>query len=164
MKMNDAVKKLADNWKDWSDILENNSDMSEEYADAMGDARETVADLLDISKDYVSEDFIKDHLDEIAEAATGSEDAIDGLKSSLAEDIIARIMVENGIDETAQAQVLSDVADLQAMIPNIEVGATIDDGDFLNKANQLIQDCGMTVDQANAMFDALGFEPVFETN
>ena len=163
MKMNDAVEKLADNWKDWSDILENSSDMSEEYADAMGDARETVADLLDISKDYVSEDFIKDHLDEIAEAATGSEDAIDGLKSSLAEDIVARIMVENGIDETAQAQVLSDVADLQAMIPNIEVGATIDDGDFLNKANQLIQDCGMTVDQANAVFDALGFEANFAT-
>ena len=163
MKMNDAVDKLADNWKNWSDILENSSDMSEEYADTMGEARETVADLLDISKDYVSEDFIKDHLDEIAEAATGSEDAIDGLKSSLAEDIIARIMVENGIDETAQAQILSDVADLQAMIPNIEVGATIDDGDFLNKANQLIQDCGMTVDQANAAFDALGFEANFAT-
>ena len=163
MKMNDAVDKLADNWKNWSDILKNSSDMSEEYADTMGEARETVADLLDISKDYVSEDFIKDHLDEIAEAATGSEDAIDGLKSSLAEDIIARIMVENGIDETAQAQILSDVADLQAMIPNIEVGATIDDGDFLNKANQLIQDCGMTVDQANAAFDALGFEANFAT-
>lgn len=163
MKMNDAVKKLADNWEDWSDILKNSSNMSEEYTNAMGDTRETIADLLDISKDYVSEDFIKDHLDEIAKAATGSGDAIDALKSSLAEDIVTRIMVENGIDETTQAQVLSDIANLQAMIPNIEVGATIDDGDFLNKAQKLIEDCGMTVEQANAVFDALGFEANFAT-
>jgi hypothetical protein len=72
-------------------------------------------------------------------------------------------MLENGIDETAQADILSSIADLQAMIPDIEVGATINDGDFLAKANQLIQDCGMTVDQANAMFDALGFEANFAT-
>jgi methyl-accepting chemotaxis protein len=62
MKMNDAVETLSDNWEEWGSILNNSSDMSEEYSEAMDHTREAVADLLDTSKDFVSEDFIRNHL------------------------------------------------------------------------------------------------------
>ena len=163
MKMNDAIDTLANNWEKWLDIFNNSSEMSKEYADAMDKARNTIADLLDISVSYVSSDFIREHLDEITEAATGSEAAIDGLKAALSEDIIARIILENGIDETMQGQILSDIASLQAIIPDLEIGATLEDNDFVTKAQELVDKCKLTVDQANAVFDSLGFETNFVT-
>ena len=163
MKMNNAIETLSKNWKNWSDIIDNSSEISEEYAKAMGQAQQTVADLLDVSKDYVSEDFIKQHLNDITEAATGSETAIDDLKSALAQNIVANIIVENKLDEQVKAQVLSDFADLQASIPDLQAGATLKDGEFLTKAQQFLQDCHATVDQANAIFDAIGFEANFAT-
>lgn len=125
--------------------------------------KDTVADLLDVNSEFVSADFIKNHMDELGKVVEGDTAAIDTLKSALADDLILNIMVENGIDESTQAQILSDVDYLQSMMPDLEIGATIDDGEFLTKANDLIAACGMTVDQANAMFDALGFEATFDT-
>lgn len=163
MKMNDGVEALEKNWDDWSDVLKNSSEDSQEYASAMGNTQEALSDLLDVSQDYVSADFIKNHLDEISAAAQGSEEAIDGLKNALAQDIFARILLDNQITPDVQNQLLSDLANLQASIPDMEVGATLETGDFIDQANQLLQDCNMTVDQANAMFDALGFEANFAT-
>jgi len=34
--MNDAIETLSKNWKNWSDIIDNSSEISEEYAKAMG--------------------------------------------------------------------------------------------------------------------------------
>lgn len=163
MKMNRGVEALAKNWKDWSDLIANSSDSSKEYSDAMDGTRDAMADLLDISKDFISEEFVKNHLAEIGQAANGSETAIDGLKSALAEDIIARIIVENGIGEAEQAEILANLASLQAAIPDIEVGTTLDTGAFLEQAQALIDACGLTVDQANALFDSLGFQANFAT-
>ena len=163
MKMNRGVEALAKNWEDWSDLIANSSDSSKEYSDAMDSTRDAMADLLDISKDFISEEFVKNHLAEIGQAANGSETAIDGLKSALAEDIIARIIVENGIGEAEQAEILANLASLQAAIPDIEVGTTLDTGAFLEQAQALIDACGLTVDQANALFDSLGFQANFAT-
>jgi len=163
MKMNRGVEALAKNWEDWSDILANSSESSGEYLEAIDGTKDAMADLLDINKDFISEGFIKDHLAEIGEAAQGSEAAIDGLKAALAEDIITRIMIENGIDEAQQAEILANLASLQAAIPDIEVGASLETGAFLEQAQALIDACGLTADQANALFDSIGFEATFAT-
>lgn len=162
MKMNDAIDELADNWEEWSDIFRNSSIESEEYANAMSAARETIADLLDISKEYVSDDFIKDHLDEITQVAQGSETAIDNLKAALADDVILRIIVENGL-QNEKDSILSSFQELQNSIPDLEVGATLKDDAFVAKMQDLLIQTGATVDQANAIFDALGFQATFKT-
>ena len=163
MKMNDAIEDLSNNFEDWSDIIQNSSEDSEEFAEAMQDCRTAVANLLDVSEDYVSNDFISQNLDLIEQAATGSATAIDNLKSKLGNDIIARIVVENGLSEDETATILADYQSLVALIPDIDVGVSLDDGEFLTKAQQLIADAGMTVDQVNALFDAMGFEANFKT-
>lgn len=163
MKMNDAIEDLADNFEDWSDIIQNSSEDSEEFADAMGDCRKAVANLLDVNEDFVSNNFIEENLGLIEQAATGSATAIDELKSKLAESIIANIIIQNGLDETTAATILSNFQSLRDSIPDIDVGVTLDDGDFLTNAQQLIADAGMTVDQVNALFDAMGFEANFKT-
>lgn len=162
MKMNDAIDTLADNFEDWSDILQNSTETSEEFADAMINTKDAVADLLDVSSDFVSNDFILEHLDLIKEAAEGSEEAIDSLKAALADDIIANILLNNELSASAD-EIMADYQWLVDNLQDIEVGATVDDGDFVNKMNELIQSANMTVEQVNALFDAMGFEANFAT-
>jgi len=49
------------------------------------------------------------------------------------------------------------------MIPDIEVGTSLETGAFLEQAQALIDACGLTADQANALFDSIGFEATFAT-
>ena len=160
-RMNRGIDSLADGYEDWADVLNNSDKASKEYSDAMGDMKDAMADVLDMEKEWISSDFITSHLDDIKLASEGSAEAIERLKVAAAQDIVMQVTAE--MDPNIQADLVNDVAALSAMIPDIEVGATLDDGEFLTKAQQLIQDCGMTVEQANAMFEALGFEPEFVT-
>ena len=162
MKMNDAIDTLADNFEDWSDIFQNSTESSEEFAEAMVGTKNAVADLLDVSSDFVSNDFILEHLDLIKEAAEGSEEAIDSLKAALADDIIANILLNNELSDSAE-NIMADYQWLVDNLQDIEVGATVDDGDFVNKMNELITSANMTVEQVNALFDAMGFEANFAT-
>lgn len=165
MKMNDAIDILADNFKDWRDILEKSAEGSKEFADAMMSTKGAVADLLDVSQDFVSNDFIADHLDEIAKAATGDAEAIDNLKAALLDNIVAHIVVENDL-ETVGYDLAAGVADLQSMLDSmgdLTIGTTIEDTDFINKCNELINSAGLTADQVNALFDTMGFETNFAT-
>ena len=165
MKMNDAIDTLADNFKDWRDILEKSAEGSKEFADAMMSTKGAVADLLDVSQDFISNDFIADHLDEIAKAATGDAEAIDNLKAALLDNIVAHIVVENDL-ETFGYDLAAGVADLQSMLDSmgdLTIGTTIEDTDFINKCNELINSAGLTADQVNALFDTMGFETNFAT-
>ena len=172
MKMNDAIEILAENFVDagdngnhWIDILKNSSKESEEYANAMKGTIDAIADLLDISSDYVSQDFISSHLDEINQAATGDADAIDTLKSALADDIIANILVNNGFETGSDSYntLIESYNNLKANLPDIEVGATLKNDSFIKGLNELIESTHMSVDQVNALCDSLGFEAQYET-
>ena len=160
MKMNKAVETLSSNFDEWNDILTNSNEASAEYADALIQTRKTVAELLDVSEEYVSSDFITEHLEEIGAAADGDAEAIDNLRDELSESIIYRISVDNNLDYDNFA---SQIEELRSLLPeNIEVGASLEGTDsFVEGLNQLIQDTGMTVDQVNALCDSMGFEANF---
>ena len=162
MKMNQAIELLADNFDEWYDILNNDlTPASEEYADALINTRQAVAMLLDVSEDYVSSDFITGHLEDIQEAATGSETAIEELRTALSEDIMLNILIDNDIFGSQRRQFLDDFNNLVSEIPNITVGTTLTTGTFIDDLNALVEATGMTVDQVNALCDSMGFEANF---
>lgn len=172
MKMNRAMDTLADNFSkagkkgdSWRDILEQSTETSEEYAEAMIGTKKAVGELLDISSDFVSNDFVKEHLEDIEKAATGDADAIDNLKAALADDIIVKIISDNADFITDTDAVMNAYNELKASIPDIEVGVTLDgEDDFVTSLQNLIDSTGMTVDQVNALCDALGFEAQYESS
>lgn len=171
MKMNRGIDTLADNYKDWADIMKKSTKESKEFADASDGMRDALSDVLDVSGDFISTDFITGHLDDIEKAAMGDADAIDRLKNVLADDIIANIIVDNELESQAD-QIYSDVATLKAWLDDneLKVGTSIDinnlEGDeaaFVDACNRIIADANMTAEQANAYFDAMGFETSFVT-
>lgn len=174
LKMNDAIDILSDsfvksedNLDSWQDILQKSDKTSEEYVHALMGTRDAVADLLDISKEYVDSDFILDHLEDIAKAATGSEEAIDGLKKSLSADVADKLasgLASSSTEAEAFKKQIDDVMALASQFDDLDFGTSIyldDETEFSNALNKLIQDTHMTVDQVNALFDSMGFEANF---
>ena len=159
-KMNEGVEKLSKGFDDWSDILKESDESSEEYAEAITGMKDAVSDLLGTSEEFISNDFLTSHLEDIGKAAEGDAEAIDRLKIALSEDILCNILVVDNFED-----INSDIQDLHKQIigfdAGIQVGATLETGDFATAAQGIIDAAGMTVEQAQAYFNSLGYEPEF---
>jgi tyrosyl-tRNA synthetase len=165
-RMNKGVEALADNFEDWNDILKKSSKDSMEYSEAMSGMKKAVADVLDVESDMISSEFINKHSEDIEKAADGDAEAIDRLRASMDEEIIAKIKL-NRPDltnlDTLDAEIKSKLDEvLQEMkVPDIEVGAVLKDEEFLKAANNLVETSGMSADEANAYFAGIGYEPLY---
>lgn len=161
-RMNRGIDTLADNFKDWNSVLKKSDKASAEYADAMSGVKGALSDVLGVESDLIDSDFVENHLDEIAKAATGDAAAIDALRESLATDILLEVTGKTNFEDV-NSEIANLHNDILSMDNDIEVGATLDDEEFLTKAQELIEKSGMTVDQAQAYFNSLGYEPEFVT-
>lgn len=163
MKLNRGIDTLADNFEDWNEILKESDESSQEYAEAMAGMKDAMADVLGTSEEFISNDFIIEHLEEIEKAATGDEEAIKSLQQALATDIICNVI---GVADFSQLdQSIQDAHNkiLELSAQHVEVGATLDDTDFLNAAQEIMNQSKMTVDEAQAYWNSLGYEPEFVT-
>ena len=163
LRMNKGIETLAENFEDWNSILQESSETSVEYMEALQGTQEAVGDLLNIDGSELSGKFIKDNLDLIGEAAEGNGEAIDQLRSKLDEEIIAKVTARVNSEEIRNSinELNSEVQELANNLPDIEVGATLKDEGFLEAANKLVTKAGMTADEANAYFAGIGYEPVY---
>lgn len=169
VRMNKGIDKLADGMEDWIDILNKSAVTSQEYAETMYNIKDALADVYDTEMDYISHSFIKEHLDEIQKIATGDEQAIEDLRDALSEDILGNILIEN--NKSNQDEILNTFKSLreqiQEQMSGIAIGEMvppgIDDTNFVKSLNQLIDDASLTVEQANAIFSAMGVEPTYAT-
>lgn len=167
-RMNKGIDTLADNFEDWNDILKKSSKGSAEYSKAMSGMKKAVADVIDVEADMISSEFITKHSEDIEKAATGDAAAIDRLRAAMDEDIIGQIKLArpdltnlDSLDADVKSKL--DAALDKLDVPDIEVGAILQDADFLAAANKLVEESGMTADQANAYFAGIGYEPVYNS-
>lgn len=160
-KMNKGIEALSEGFEEWSDILKNSDKASEEYSEAMDEMKTAMSDVLGVSEDFLSDSFILQNMEDIKLAAEGDAEAIDRLAIAAAQDILINI---DFADEELRNKALTLHSDLATMLPNIEVGATLTGEDeFLQKAQEIVAAAGMTAEQANAYFRAMGFETKFAT-
>lgn len=126
--------------------------------------RDAVADLLDVEEDAIDSDFLTNvnNLRLIEEAAKGNAEAIDKLRDAYADRILLNISADNLLEESDIQSLKDKLNSLQNDMPNFEVGR-IDDAAFIDSCQELIANAGMTAEQANKMFSAMGIEPEYET-
>ena len=161
MRLNKGIDSLENNFKDWSDVIKKSDKTSQEYSEAMNGMKDAMSDVLGTSEDFLTDDFIVENLEDIEKAATGDEEAIRNLQAALSKDIICQIKgVSNFDDINTQIQEMhNELWDLSDQ--NIEVGATLETGDFFDAAQGLVDAAGMSVDEAQSYFNSLGYEPEF---
>ena len=161
-RMNKGVEALSENFEEWHDILVNSDESSQEYSEALSDLRSAMTDLLDVDSAFVSSEFLTNtaNMELMKKAAEGDAAAIDALRVALAEDIICQILVvDNFSDVSTEIQNLHN--QIVGFDASIEVGATLETGEMDAAMQGIVDAAGMTVEQAQAYFNSLGYEPEF---
>lgn len=167
LNMNKAIKDLADNWKDWSDILKKSGKNSDEYFRALKQTKEALSGLLDISTEFISNSLFDsaENMSLISQAAEGDAEAIDKLRAAALEQIVLSINLDDA--ELTNDQLMADITSfkdqLDAMDWSIQPYIEQIDGqqDFVDGLNDMILKAGLTKDQVNALFSGMGYDVSF---
>lgn len=166
-KQNDGLQKLVDSYEDWTALIKEDgelmTDLDADSGKTLSDMKAATEEMLNVS-DSLSDSFYKDkeNLKLLKETAEGSVDAFIKLQAAAGRDILVSLGVDINDSEVA-AQVSDIEAWLTQNAPDLEVGATIDDKQFIDAANRLIAEGKVTAEQLQGYFNAIGFDPQVQT-
>ena len=149
-----------------NDVLDENADIilhgdknSQQYADSLNAVRDTVAQVLNVNAGALSDDFLTsaDNLNLMREAANGSQEALEQLRMTAAQDIIQNVQITGVDDESAQA-LKNNLANLAAQLPDVEVGASIDDTPFVQALDDMLLAGQLSVEEMNNILSGMGYD------
>lgn len=154
-----ALATLQQNYDDWLDILENGS--MQQQAELFDELANAYGDLLDMDGSQLSSDFVNnaDNLRLFQEAANGSEEAYNQLLQAAGQDIAGKVYLNTNqfyVDRDAIYQSLYDLTGQQW--DDIQVGAILDDTNFIAGLQNMINAAHMTADQATSYLASMGVD------
>lgn len=156
-RLNAGVEELTENYDDWSAAIALGPG-NPKYAAALEGMKTSVNKILGVTDD-LSDEFYKNskNMDLMKRAAEGDIAAIDKLRAEAAKDIIVNSSIDTskipgGIDA------LNELID-QASTEDLEVGATLDDSQFMSGLLNALLAADATVEDIEAAFNSIGWEP-----
>lgn len=160
LRFDEAVNSTVDNLETWQKDLEVAAETGHLVTDTANEMAEAYGNLLDMDGSDLSESFLKsaDNLQLMQEALNGSEEAYEQLQQAAVQDILIGI----GLNQTDVDQMYSQfdqlLTDAEYNLDDIEVGASLDDTNFLNGLSDMLTNLGVTVDQAQDILSGLGID------
>ena len=145
----DALDSNLQLLEDWKNGL---TDGVEAYK-AIGEVQEALKDMFGVR---VSDDFIREHLEDIKNLANGDVEALEELQAAMAKDFVLNLHLNE-----------ADTAFLDSKIDEynnteIAIGTYLDDQPFIDGLNNMIQSGAMTSDEVQSYLNSIGYEPVFD--
>ena len=159
LRYKDAVEEINENYDDWLDTLENGDIMDQ--AETIDEMRDAMGDLLDLPYDSLSDDFITnaENMDLMRRAAEGDEEAYNELAEAAGKDILAQVGIDDAQFETDKANIISQIESFTGQDwDDIEVGAELNDANFLAALTNMVNAAGMTADQATDYLSSMGVD------
>lgn len=135
---------------DWAKGLDN----SLEAQKKVNSFKKSLKELFGIQ---FSDDFLIENFETIQAALEGNEEAYKRLQKLAAKQVVLDIKGASSVDELPnELQTLYNLID---NMPDLEVGATLQDAGIHDALAQLLQDGQITVDDMNAILSGIGFTP-----
>lgn len=159
-RLNQGIEDLSSGFEKWNLVLSDaNAKNTKEYAEALSSLRAAMANLLNVSGDVLSNNFLTsaENLELMAKAAEGDAEAIDALAEAANRDIA--IQANFNYDAFMQQfnQFLLDYEGVQSL-DDIEIGARLDDTQFVSALQQMVELSGMTAEQTQAFLGNMGVD------
>lgn len=138
------------------DILDEWNERSLETWEAVGKIQEALEDTFGVK---VSADYVKEHLNEIKQLATGDVSALEELQQAAAKDFIINL----DISENAKTNMVSMIdsfisqAEMQAQGIELDVGANLDLASYTDQLNKMLEVGNITADEVKKTFAAIGY-------
>lgn len=159
LRYKDAVEEIDENYSDWIDTLENGDIMDQ--AEAIDEIKDSMSDLLDLPYDSLSDDFVTnaENMDLMRRAAEGDEEAYNQLAEAAGKDILAQVGIDDSQFEIDKANIISEIESFTGQKwDDIEVGAELNDANFLAGLTEMVNAAGMTADQATDYLSSMGVD------
>ena len=148
---------------EYGDVLKNGDRTTLEYAEALGKVKGALADTLNVSEDSLSNNLIQNNLEDIEALAAGDEEALNRLRAAAGQDIVMGFYMseDSNLTEDHLDYLQQKAAEIAGL--DIEVGATVNDEQFVNALNNMMANGELTKNQVNEYLRGIGVEPHFET-
>lgn len=161
--LNKGILSLIDTYEDWHTLMtdaatDESIKTTSEYSDTVEELKKNVQRLLNTTED-ISDSFIENTrvLTILDELATGNVEHLEELRKLGGMDLVISYVAEIDTPEAkAAAENMREV--LNDFSFDIEIGAQIDDKQFIDACEQIIRAAGLTTTQAANMFKRLGFD------
>lgn len=153
-----GMEALSESIEDNAKILREGDTDSIEYAEAMDTTRQAVADLLNVSKEDISPQFVTDNLDDIEQAAYGDIEALQRLRAAAGQEIAVQINQSGNLTPESFDLLQQKATELANM--TIEPYATLNDAGFIDSLNNMLASGEITAGQVQEYLNAIGYDPV----
>lgn len=187
-RLDRGLKELNDNYEDWSESLKNTGENTLEYASTIGEARDALADLLNISSgDKLSTKWIDKLLkdsEKMQKVLAGDAEAIQDLRKEALGELIDNSEFESGFQGLKEAiKEMAEIDPNEAWLQNLNTGLqeatftaeglksellNLGDGaelseDYTNALNAMLATGRMTEQTLNDIFASIGYKPKVTT-
>lgn len=160
-KMERGFKTARDKGSDLLKELKKMKTGSGDWIKAATPLREMYGDILGLgdAMNDLSPEFLEsaENMKLAQKAAEGNEEALNSLQKAFLQDFT---LTNGGTWNDQLDELAAEVASYD--FKDIEIGATIDDADFLAKCMQLVNQAGLTADEASAALSAMGVDAEIE--
>ena len=166
-----GIKGVKNNWEDFSKMIENvNGDFSKldktspEVNDNFKNMKQNLADILDVDISKITDDMVQMAYEsgQLKGIMEGDAEALKAFQKASAEKILLDVNVPDNEELYNDFMSLTDTLQDMADMNPVEADAYLNDENFLAACTDMINAAGMTVDQAQAYFDSLGYEAEVE--
>lgn len=157
LRFNNSIKDVTENYENWNNVLANGTE--QEKTQAFEQMRDAYGDMLNMDGSSLSEDFLNDthNLELMKEAANGNVDAYNDLAEAAAQDIAVKANIDTSQFDEAKA-------DLEKALgqnwDDIEIGAKLNNQDFLNHLSEMVSASSATAKEAQDYLKAMGVDAV----
>ena len=152
---------LSESFEENYDILKHGDKTTLEYAEALSETKDTMADILNVSSEDISNSFIEENLDSIKALSEGSEEALNDLQKAFGQQYILDLNMSGNLT-TQNLEILQNDLD-NLNLTDIEVGASVNDQAFIDDLNNMLANGEMTQKQVNTLLNGIGVEPHYTT-
>ena len=159
-KLNTGWSEIIDTYDDWTALIDETTGTikattSDDVA-TFDKLKASVQKMLDVSEE-LPDSFWEDAeaIELIRQAAEGSTDAIEQLRMLAAE----KIVVGLELNENDETNLLNAIYNLNSEVPNLEVGAYLDDTQFGLALVKIMNDLNMSTEEMQKVLNSLGWEP-----
>lgn len=163
LRYDKAVVSASKNMSKWKNDLKTAAKTGHLAADSAKEMADSYGDLLDIDGSQLSNDFLKsaDNLNLMEKALNGDVDAYNQLQALARQEIAASIGLDDSQFQEGFNNLLSEYYQADSL-DDIEVGAALDDANFLAALTEMVNAAGMTADQATDYLSSMGVDAQVE--
>lgn len=158
LKIQNTVKTVTEAYKKNSVILKGVKKDTLEYATAIGEVKKSLEYMFDGLE--VDTAFVEEVLPLLEKLSQGGEEA-EAAMSELQDKISDKIVLDIGLDDRSEQNLLVQVDSIQKVLPNLEIGVTLSETelkDEIQNINSLIESGKITSEQAEALLSSQGFD------